>query len=215
MSRPEIVIAVMGAAGPGAEFDPVRIQKLLFLVDREVPDLVGGPHFDFKPYDYGPFDKAVYKELEGLARKRFVELDDTGPYPMYSLTESGQAEAASLLSACGDDVTDYLTITAEWVLSTSFRPLVAAIYDKYPDMAVRSKMRIARSKYRYPSVYSPRQAFIRGVARAFDTTGWIDDGIPTWLDRDSDSAAIESDWRTVGDDLRHAMRAIGKSGSVG
>ncbi len=201
----------MGAAGPGAAFDPVRIQKLLFMIDWQIPDLVGGPHFDFQPYGYGPFDQAVYRDLGELIRMRYVTVDDSGLYPLSSVTESGQAEAESLLSACSDVVSEYLTITAEWVLSTGFRPLVAAVYDRYPEMAAGSKMRFARSKFRYPAACSPQQAFIRGDARAFDMTGDIDDGIPKWLDRASDSAAIAGDWRKVGDALRHAMRSIGKS----
>ena len=36
------------------------VQKLLFLLDREAAEIVGGPHFRFVPYNYGPFDKGVY-----------------------------------------------------------------------------------------------------------------------------------------------------------
>lgn len=209
MSPPEIIIAAMGAAGPRAAFDPVRIQKLLFLVDREIPDLVEGPHFDFKPYDYGPFDKAVYEHVRELIEERYVAVDHRGSYPLYSLTESGHAAAASILSACRREVSDYLTLTARWILSMNFRALVAAIYAEFPDMAVRSKLRLTKPKYRYPAICSPKQAFFRGFARAFDPAAFLDDGIPTWLEPASDSAAIESDWRTVGDDLRRAMGAVG------
>lgn len=211
MSRSQIIIAAMGAAGPCAAFDPVRIQKLLFLVDREVPNLVGGPHFNFKPYDYGPFDKAVYEHLRELVDEQYVTADQSGPYPLYSLTERGKAEAASILSACSEAVSHYLAITARWVLSMNFRALVAAIYSEFPDMAVRSKLQLKEPEYRYPASYSPKQAFFRGVARAFDPVAILDDGIPTWIDRASDSAAIASDWRMVGDDLRRAMGDVGGS----
>jgi hypothetical protein len=59
MDRSSLVLAALAAAGGNAAFTPVQVQKLLFLIDREAGRLVGGPHFDFLPYDYGPFDRAV------------------------------------------------------------------------------------------------------------------------------------------------------------
>lgn len=198
----------MAAGGIRAAFDLVRIQKLLFLVDREIPHLVGGPHFRFKPYHYGPFDKAVYNELTGLVQDQHVVVDHSGPYPLYSLTESGNTEGESILARAGEQVVSYLRCTANWVLLTSFRRLVAAIYEKHPDMATRSRMRFSESRYVYPAIRSSGQAFVRGFGRAFDLTHDIDDGISTWLDPSSDFAAMYEDWAVVGNGLKSAMGAI-------
>ena len=46
----------MAAAGAGVRFDPVRLQKFFFLLDRELDGECGCPHFAFRPYRYGPFD---------------------------------------------------------------------------------------------------------------------------------------------------------------
>ncbi len=53
-NRGDILAAAFAAAGPGAAFDPIRVQKLLFLIDREVTERIGGPFFHFRPYHYGP-----------------------------------------------------------------------------------------------------------------------------------------------------------------
>ena len=63
MERSELVLAALAAGGKNASYSPVQVQKLLFLVDREGEKLVGGKHFNFVPYDYGPFDREVYDEL--------------------------------------------------------------------------------------------------------------------------------------------------------
>lgn len=49
MTRDDIVLAGMAAAGPSTKFDAVQLQKLFFLIDREIPQLIDGPHFDFRP----------------------------------------------------------------------------------------------------------------------------------------------------------------------
>lgn len=67
MYRQDLVLAALAAAGENAAFAPVQVQKFFFLIDREGAHLFGGPHFHFTPYDYGPFDSAVYEALDLLA----------------------------------------------------------------------------------------------------------------------------------------------------
>ena len=69
-----MVLLAMAAGGQATLFEPVRIQKLLFMMDREIPHLLGGPHFRFAPYRYGPFDQAVYQELESLRDAGLVDI---------------------------------------------------------------------------------------------------------------------------------------------
>ena len=66
MERKSLMVAALAAGGENASFTPVQVQKLFFLIDREASHFVDGPHFSFKPYDYGPFDREVYAELERL-----------------------------------------------------------------------------------------------------------------------------------------------------
>ena len=60
LSRENLVLAAFASAG-GRRHTPVQAQKLLFLLDREVPSL--GTPFKFIPYHYGPFDPEVYDVL--------------------------------------------------------------------------------------------------------------------------------------------------------
>ena len=72
----------MAAGGHEAEYTPVQIQKLMFVVDREIPSLVDGPHFAFKPEAYGPFDEGVYEAVRDLADRNMVRIDSSNTSPI-------------------------------------------------------------------------------------------------------------------------------------
>jgi uncharacterized protein len=141
MERRNLVLAALAAGGENASYWPVQVQKLLFLIDREASALVDGPHFEFKPYDYGPFDRAVYVELESLSTQGLVGMQNTGRYRVYSLSPEGYRRGAESLRGLGDAASTYVEQAARWVRSLSFQQLVAAIYNRYPDMKVNSVFR--------------------------------------------------------------------------
>ena len=72
--RQKVVLAALAAERSSA-FAPVQVQKLFFLLDQNIAADFGGRQFNFEPYDYGPFDRAVYSELEALAQKELVAIE--------------------------------------------------------------------------------------------------------------------------------------------
>ena len=138
MDRESLVLAALAPAN-GASHTPVQLQKLLFLIDRSVNDKVGGPHFDFEPYDYGPFDKDVYSTIEQLALKGLVKTEDSGRgWKKFALTSEGQNLAESQLETLDANTRDYFGKLSRFVLSLSFTQLVSAIYKSFPEMKVNS-----------------------------------------------------------------------------
>jgi uncharacterized protein len=137
-NRKSLVLAALAAAGEGVEFAPVHVQKLFFLIDREAASLVNGPHFDFRPYDFGPFDQAVYQELDLLSMLGTVQIQKTEKFRTYRLTQSGYAEGQDILLSLPPDAQRMLTDIAQWVCRLSFHQLVSAIYKYYPDMKEKS-----------------------------------------------------------------------------
>ncbi len=137
--RQELVLAAMSAGNSSPDLSPVQAQKLFFLVDKNIAGLIDGPHFSFKPYDYGPFDSAVYAELDSLdALYGYVQIERAGSYRTYRLTGPGQARGRDALSRMAPSTADYLGRLKDWVKSLGFRDLVSAIYRDYPDMRVNS-----------------------------------------------------------------------------
>lgn len=142
VDRSEFVLAAMAPAGT-AGFSRVQIQKALFLLDQNIPELTTGPHFDFKPYFYGPFDPEVYREIESLEKRGFVRSfkRPARSDPSYVLTASGLEQGESALRQLSQQAQDYIHEVAEFVRSVSFADLVSAIYRAYPEMADNSLMR--------------------------------------------------------------------------
>lgn len=138
MDRKVYVTATLAAGGRGVTFPPAQVQKLFFLVDREIPNAVGGPHFSFAPYDYGPFDKAVYDVLDCLEGEGKVTITSSGKYRRYGLTESGWAAGTEALTHIRPEAKKFLEDAAQWVNKLGFADLVSAIYKRYPEMKERS-----------------------------------------------------------------------------
>jgi hypothetical protein len=72
--RQEVMLAAL-AAESGSVFAPVQVQKLFFLLDQNIASDLGGKQFAFEPYDYGPYDRTVYSELEALSRRGLVTIE--------------------------------------------------------------------------------------------------------------------------------------------
>ena len=141
MNRQDYVLAVLSAGGEPAQFSPVQIQKLFFLLDREVSGLVAGPHFNFRPYDYGPFDQAVYQVLGVLAPEGLVDQIGQGTYRKYLLTPEGFLRGQAALAKLSPDVQRYIADLSKWTRSLSFSQLVSEIYRRYPEMRANSVFR--------------------------------------------------------------------------
>ncbi len=140
MSRDDIVLAAL-AASNGATHTPVQIQKLLFLIARRVDQSsVDGPHFNFVPYDYGPFDSQVYRCLESLSAQGLVEIVEEADlrWKKYRTSEQGLKQGMALLSSLPQPVSDYIKELSTFVRRLTFAELVSSIYRAYPEMRERS-----------------------------------------------------------------------------
>jgi uncharacterized protein len=141
MERDDLLLAALAAAGENAPFTPVQVQKLFFLLDREASHLVDGPHFHFTPYDYGPFDRAVYDGLESLAQRNLAHVQSTGRYRVYALSQPGFQRGTAALNALSAPARTYIANVTNWVRQLSFEQLVASIYNRYPEMKANSVFR--------------------------------------------------------------------------
>jgi hypothetical protein len=138
MQRDDLVLTALAGGGSNVAFTPVQVQKLFFLLDREGAHLVEGPHFSFEPYDYGPFDKAVYECLDNLSNRGLVAILSNGRYRSYALTAQGYEVGRQMLSSLPLPSRNYISELATWVRGLSFQQLVSSIYNRYPDMKVNS-----------------------------------------------------------------------------
>jgi uncharacterized protein len=143
MTRQQVLLAIL-AASQGRPYTPVQIQKAAFLVTRNLPSLVDeGSNFSFDPYDYGPFDQAVYAEAERLGSVGAVEIvpQDGVRWSRYAASDQGVQTGTDLLSRMAPRDREYIETVSKWVRGQSFDSLVKSIYAQYPEMKANSIFR--------------------------------------------------------------------------
>jgi len=141
LNRHDLVLAILAASG-GRPYTPVQIQKAVFVVCDQLPGLVSGPGFNFKPYDYGPFDSDVYSEISQLqqAGEATITPSPFGNWNMYAASDTGLIRGRELLDRVGKH-REYIEKISAWVRSLSFNRLVKSIYEAYPEMRANSIFR--------------------------------------------------------------------------
>lgn len=132
------LLAVAKARGRG--LSPVQLQKSLFLLGKNLSGVVGGDFYQFEPYNYGPFDVAVYQDAERLATQGLVAITRTAErrWPLYQITPAGEVVAQQVESHVTPVASHYLDSVVAWTQRLSFQQLVKAIYARYPEMRERS-----------------------------------------------------------------------------
>lgn len=123
-----------------------RLQKLMFLTQKRLDER--GSQIDwgypFLPYDYGPFAKELYDDLDwlrhrGLIKERERRLDDDVIQYDYILTSEGREVAKERLE---DEGMSQLKETFEAVKKEfndiPLQQLIDHVYSEYPEYAENS-----------------------------------------------------------------------------
>jgi uncharacterized protein YwgA len=123
------------SAAEGRPVTPVQIQKCLFLLSREIPQHLPQGFYEFAPYNYGPFNKGIYDDLDELASEGLVYILSSGDrrWKEYAATPSGLERSATIGRDVPDQVTEYLRHLMAWCRSKTFEELVSAVYNRYPE----------------------------------------------------------------------------------
>ena len=138
MDRRDVLLLMMAPAGQMAH-TPVQVQKLAFLIEKTMGDKIDGTGFDFIPWHYGPFDKRVYATLEVLEADGLVAIEEGGfRVREFRLTPQGVEVGEKVRSELDPRLGDYVKTLSAWVHRQSFASLVNAIYERFPEMRVRS-----------------------------------------------------------------------------
>ncbi len=133
------LLAICAAKGKG--LSPVQLQKSLFLLEHRLSkEELGEDFYEFIPYNYGPFDVKIYQDAETLEEIGLVNIikSDAHRWRKYQSTPSGLELATKLRAEVPPHVVTYLDEVIRWVLSLSFRDLVRAIYEAYPEFRANS-----------------------------------------------------------------------------
>lgn len=145
-SRQLFVLAGMAATEEPVQFASIQIQKLFFLYDEKIrKDWGKSPYFDFKPYDFGPFDQMVYKDIEDLESKGLAEITSVqAPYQsrrkLHALSYRGFNLGKKILEGMPVSERNQIRGVMRKLLEhRNFGELVVSIYEEYPHMRANSR----------------------------------------------------------------------------
>lgn len=205
MTRSEIVLAALAAGGAGASFSIFRLQKLLFLIDQEASDLIGGRRFQFSAGEFGPYEVHIHEDLGLLVENAEILVDDPTSVSAVELTTKGLRRGDQILLCLSDEARQAVADLTRWMLSRSVAEILAEIFDRYPEMAENSMLRVRPSGYPRPLDECSKAPFLSGMASAIDFAGTLRRNFSKWIDIEYEGEGIASDWDAVGESFRDAM----------
>jgi len=122
-----------------------RFQKMAFLMN-DLAEERGIDPYEFLEYDYGPFTKELYEDLERLEELGVVEESTQRVYRSqrhdYRLTESGVHRTKQLKANANNEDVDFLFDAAEEIVNAhggkSIKEVLDYVYDENPEYKERS-----------------------------------------------------------------------------
>ncbi|MFT4040941.1 MAG: hypothetical protein QM692_22350 [Thermomicrobiales bacterium] len=143
-SRPDWLLLFIGADGDKHPLDQLRVMKGLFLLSLSLEPLSG--HYSFTPYDFGPFDSKVYRDLDELQARGFIDSTNVGIGRRrdFWLTELGRRRYIELQASVSGDNFDEIQAAKTYVTSLDADALLSDVYERFPEFRSRSIARVAR-----------------------------------------------------------------------
>ncbi len=158
----DLVLLLLAAPSPTGSLRGItRLEKLLYLVEQEtdIPKLVSD-RFEFMPYNYGPYSKAVYDSVDLLEQANLITEERTyegapldefegasasdeeleGVERRFRLTDDGR-DVAAFLASQHLAVASALAEIKQRYGRMSLRQLIRYVYSHYPQSAEASLIR--------------------------------------------------------------------------
>lgn len=134
MARRDWLLLALDAAGDRG-LSPVQVQKSMFLFWKGAETILSeGEFYDFVPYNFGPFDLAIYNDIEAMERDGLVRILNRNATAerLYTIRSVGSMESKQVKHS--DPITaDYIGKVVRWVQAKPFPDLLRYIYRKWPE----------------------------------------------------------------------------------
>ena len=142
MKKVALLLAAL-ASGKRASHSVAQVQRILFLIDRNIPEAIDGPAFRFALRDRGPFDPRVCTLLEELTTDGFAAFGSDSHGNVVTLTASGREFGEELLKEIPESTVDYMRRALDFVASSSTRVLFHIAHTSFSG---KPKLRLVTSQ---------------------------------------------------------------------
>lgn len=149
MHRKLLPLALISANNGEPIEGRTRLQKMVFLMQKELEqrDQLGAIRleYDFIPYDYGPFSKGLYDDLDAMIDQEFVE-DTEEPLQsgkvkyIYEIEDDGEVlvDSEKETWSDADAIMQLAQEIKEEYNNMLLSELIEYVYSEYPEYAEKS-----------------------------------------------------------------------------
>jgi uncharacterized protein YwgA len=143
LTRRNWLLVFIGLPEGSFRADQLRITKGMFVFAKSCGDS-SLEMYTFEPYDYGPFSRELYRDLDVLDREGFIRRNEVAGSnrQIFELTSKGEQAVRHLIAEAPAKEKDALAAIKKRVTSLNFTQLLTWIYGEYPESAVYSKARV-------------------------------------------------------------------------
>ena len=124
---------IAGTDDYGSWVDRIRLMKGMFLFQEE-GDAPPEVDYQFRPYDYGPFTREVYDDIEELTRRGLVI--ESRDRKSFRVTQAGRRCAEE--TGLDPEAVERLQQLRVELCDLSFRDVLKRVYEAHPESAARS-----------------------------------------------------------------------------
>jgi hypothetical protein len=125
---------------PGEPVLITSLMKYVFLLQKE--GTTGQTFYHFVPYQYGPFAKELYQDLEALAAEGLIAVTESDEERTeITLAPSKDATVQELTANLPENLQLDVTRVLEQYGPLSHNQLLASVYEKYPAYTTKSPLR--------------------------------------------------------------------------
>ncbi|QIO25564.1 type II toxin-antitoxin system antitoxin SocA domain-containing protein [Haloarcula sp. JP-L23] len=142
--RTLLTLALLDAQNESGIEGRTRLQKLLFLIQQRLDQREESfdKGYDFVAYDYGPFSKEIYQDIDYLIERGFLaeharKLDDGIIKYEYNLTEKGEDYIEESFPELGERHEVVQDVTNEFA-NEELQNIIDYVYSRYPEYAENS-----------------------------------------------------------------------------
>lgn len=140
--RKILPLALIRANGEEPVEGRTRLQKMIFLIQKQLEESISiGEVYEYFPYDYGPFSKELYEDLDELVKEGIIEeREETEEGEKkkyyYELTSKGRKLVDDELQ--NEELKEKVEEIKSQYNEMNLPDLMDKIYSEYPDYAEKS-----------------------------------------------------------------------------